>query len=193
MSFFFPFLSFSLSVLRSGWLLGTQELYWLSVLIEEDQTSVLFALLSFCLCRHPEGTPGSCWGWAPAENIACLQLRLLRQPGERLCCVRLCHDCCQKRINVSGVSLPPRTSFQPLSSCFAYPGFKNSKRIGAVSRMISDTGSEVWSRAEVLTVSNAVIWSSSWHYLFRNLFTVREKMKDNRLVMCFWLSSDQSP
>ena len=51
---FFPFLSFSLSVLLSGWLLGTQELYWLSVLIKEDQAS-LFALLSFRLSRHPEG------------------------------------------------------------------------------------------------------------------------------------------
>ena len=51
---FFPFLSFSLSVLLSGWLLGTQELYWLSVLIKEDQAS-LFALLSFHLSRHPEG------------------------------------------------------------------------------------------------------------------------------------------
>ena len=42
---FLPFPSFSLSVLLSGWLLGTQELYWLSVLINEDQASVLFALL----------------------------------------------------------------------------------------------------------------------------------------------------
>ena len=51
---FFPFLSFSLSVLLSGWLLGKQELYWISVLIKEDQAS-LFALLSFHLSRHPEG------------------------------------------------------------------------------------------------------------------------------------------
>ena len=68
MSFFFPFLSFSLSVLLSGGLLGTQELYWLSVLIKEDQASVLFALLSFRLCHHPEGTPGSCWGWTLAPG-----------------------------------------------------------------------------------------------------------------------------
>ena len=64
---FFPFLSFSLSVLLSGWLLGTQELYWLSVLIKEDQ-ALLSALLSFRLGHHPEGTPGSCWGWTPAPR-----------------------------------------------------------------------------------------------------------------------------
>ena len=61
---FFPFPSLSLSVLPSGWLLGTQELYWISVLIKEDQ-ALLSALRSFCLGRHPEGTPGSCWGWTP--------------------------------------------------------------------------------------------------------------------------------
>ena len=64
-SFFFPFPSFSLSVVLSGWLLGTQELYWLSVLIKGDQ-ALFSALLSFRLGRHPEGTPGSCWGWTPA-------------------------------------------------------------------------------------------------------------------------------
>ena len=44
-----------------------QELYWLSVLIKEDQ-ALLSALLSFHLGCHPEGTPGSCWGWTPAER-----------------------------------------------------------------------------------------------------------------------------
>ena len=28
------------------------------------------------------------------ENRACLLLRLICQPGERLCCVRLCYGCC---------------------------------------------------------------------------------------------------
>ena len=28
------------------------------------------------------------------ENRACLLLRLMCQPGERLCCVRLCYGCC---------------------------------------------------------------------------------------------------
>ena len=54
-SFFFPFPSFSLSVVLSGWLLGTQELYWLSVLIKEDQ-----ALLSTLLSLSPK--PSS-WGY----------------------------------------------------------------------------------------------------------------------------------
>ena len=22
----------------------------------------------YCQCRHPKGTPGSCWGWSPAEH-----------------------------------------------------------------------------------------------------------------------------
>ena len=48
---------------------------------------------------------------------------LLCQPGERLCSVRLCYGCCQKRINMSAVSTVPGVSFQPLSLHFAYPGF----------------------------------------------------------------------
>ena len=56
-------------------------------------------------------------------NIACLLLQLLHQPGERLCSVRLCYGCCQKRINMSAVSTVPGVSFQPLSLHFAYPGF----------------------------------------------------------------------
>ena len=45
------------------------------------------------------------------------------QPGERLCCVRLCYGCCQKRINVSAVPTDPQVFFQPLSVCLTYPGF----------------------------------------------------------------------
>ena len=52
---FFPFPSFSFSVLPSGWLLGAQELYWLSVFIKEDQ-----ALLSTLLSLSPR--PSS-WGY----------------------------------------------------------------------------------------------------------------------------------
>ena len=52
---FFPFPSFSLSVLLSGWLFGTQELYWLSVFVKEDQ-----ALLSTLLSLLPK--PSS-WGY----------------------------------------------------------------------------------------------------------------------------------
>ena len=47
------------------------------------------------------------------ENIVCLLLWLPCQPGERLCCVRLC--CCQKRINVSAVPEAPCIFFWPLS------------------------------------------------------------------------------
>ena len=66
-------------------------------------------------------------------NIACLLLQLLHQagentvvavvPGERLCSVRLCYGCCQKRINMYVAPTIPRVSFQPLSLRFAYPGF----------------------------------------------------------------------
>ena len=52
---FFPCPSFFLSVLLSGWLLGTQELYWLSVFIKEDQ-----ALLSALLSLSPKL---SSWGY----------------------------------------------------------------------------------------------------------------------------------
>ena len=55
---FFPFSSFSLSVL-SGWLLGTQELYWLSVLTKEDQASFssLYSF-SFILLLFDPGLSG---------------------------------------------------------------------------------------------------------------------------------------
>ena len=49
-----------------------------------------------------------------------LPLWLLRQPGERLCSG--CHAS-QKRINKPAVPMAPQISFQPLSSCLAYPGF----------------------------------------------------------------------
>ena len=67
-----------------------------------------------CLC--PLGPSGE-------EEIQCPLLGLLRQPGERLCCVRLSYGCCQKRINVSAVPKAPRVSLQPLSWHLAYPGF----------------------------------------------------------------------
>ena len=70
------------SVLLSGWLLGTQELYWLSVLIKEDQ-ALFSALLSFRLGRHPEGTPGSCWGWTLAIKQA---LGVGDGQGSLVCC-----------------------------------------------------------------------------------------------------------
>ena len=57
----------------------------------------------------------------PGENM----LWLLGQPGERLCCVRLCDGCCsssQERINVSRQAF-----FQPLSSRLAYPGFSKQR------------------------------------------------------------------
>ena len=114
---FFPFPSFSLSVLLSGWLLGAQglsEFTFLPGLLRPDRegalhlhqgwgvlrlhstkrapaasvnraSSVPGALLVFCvnqgrsslslsallyfhLGRHPEGTPGSCWGWTLAQE-----------------------------------------------------------------------------------------------------------------------------
>ena len=84
--------------------------------------------------------PHDCVHWSAArgENIACLLLWLddrlllwqerrllwpLCQPGERLCCVILCHGCCPERINMSAVPTAPRVFFQPLSSCLAFPGF----------------------------------------------------------------------
>ena len=47
-----------------------------------------------------------------------LLLRLLSQPGERLCCGCLAN---QERINVSAVPTAPRIFFQPLSTSLAYP------------------------------------------------------------------------
>ena len=47
-----------------------------------------------------------------------LLLRLLSQPGERLCCGCLAN---QERINVSAVPTAPRLFFQPLSTSLAYP------------------------------------------------------------------------
>ena len=42
-------------------------------------------------CRITAASLGSA---RRGENIACLLLWLLWQPGERLCCVRLCYSCC---------------------------------------------------------------------------------------------------
>ena len=73
------------------------------------------------------GIPAVSWlcplGPSGEEEIQCPLLGLLRQPGERLCCVRLSYGCCQKRINVSAVPKAPRVSLQPLSWHLAYPGF----------------------------------------------------------------------
>ena len=54
------------------------------------------------------------------ENIQCLLLRLLCQPGKRLC-----YGCCasQERINASEVPKALWIFFQALSLYFAYPGF----------------------------------------------------------------------
>ena len=62
-------------------------------------------------------------GQSGEEKIQHPLLGLLRQPGDRLCCVRLSYGCCQKRINVSVVPTAPRVSLQPLSWHLAYPGF----------------------------------------------------------------------
>ena len=64
---FFPFPSFSLSVLLSGWLLGTQ-LYWLSVLSRKIKPCSPLCY-PYRLGHHPEGTPGSYWGWSLATNL----------------------------------------------------------------------------------------------------------------------------
>ena len=66
------------------------------------------------------------------ERIVCLLLWLLRQPGERLCCVRFCYGCCcgccisQERINVCAVPTAPRVSFQPLGCALPTLGSGNS-------------------------------------------------------------------
>ena len=60
------------------------------------------------------------------ENTVCLLLWLLGQPGERMCCATLCYDCfvSQDRINMSAFPKAHHVSFQPFSSCLAYPGFR---------------------------------------------------------------------
>ena len=86
------------------------------------------------------------------ETIACPLPQLLHQPGERLCCVRLCYVCCysccssQERINMSAVSMAPHIFFKPLSSHLAYHEFSeqcthsvNSETVGTMNR-ISNTG-----------------------------------------------------
>ena len=75
------------------------------------------------------------WGYIEVTSCLCymklcygsimimlwLLLWLLSQPGEILCYG--CHAS-QERINVSAVAIAPWVSFQSLSSCFAYPGFR---------------------------------------------------------------------
>ena len=79
---------------------------------------------------------GSAWR---GDNIVCLhmdasQLRenavMAAVPARReVVLVRLwygcCYSCCtsQERINRSAVPMAPQVFFQPLSLCFAYPGF----------------------------------------------------------------------
>ena len=115
---FFPFPSFSLSVLLSGWLLGAQGLSEFTFLpgllrpyregalrlhlggdvlhphpterapaasmnrassvprallafcVNQGRSSPVLSLLSFRLSHHPEGTPGSCWGWTRAFTVS---------------------------------------------------------------------------------------------------------------------------
>ena len=55
-----------------------------------------------------------------------LLLWLLCQSGERLCYG--CHAS-QEKINVSAVPVAPWVSFQPLSSCLAYPGFSKQCKL----------------------------------------------------------------
>ena len=84
------------------------------------------------------------------ENIACLLLQLLCQPGERLCCVRLCYGCCyvfcisQERISVSAVPTVPHIFCQPPSSCLAHHGFsKQCAQGNTVRQSASQTGSAI--------------------------------------------------
>ena len=75
-----------------------------------------------------------CWVSHERRDIACLPLRLLCQPGDRLCwvglCYGCCHDCCasQARINVSAVPAAPHVFFQPLSLHRAYAGFSRQRQ-----------------------------------------------------------------
>ena len=92
------------------------------------------------------------------ENIVCLLLQLLLQPGvnavmasvpaKREVCVVLGYavaaalSCVsQERINVSAVPTAPRVSFHPLSSRLAYPGFSEQceQQDSFIKSRISDT------------------------------------------------------
>ena len=81
------------------------------------------------------------WVGYRGENIMCLLLQRLHQPGESLC------DGCwasQEKRNMSAVLMAPQVFFQPLSSHRAHTGFSkqwghvNRETTGAVSR-INDT------------------------------------------------------
>ena len=69
---------------------------------------------------------------ARGENIACLLLRLLHQPGERLYCVRLCYGCCcrrcasQEKIKVSAVLQVLESPSSQWSRALLTLGSKNS-------------------------------------------------------------------
>ena len=80
-SFFFPFPSYSLSVLLSGWLLGTQEFYWLSVLIKEDQ-ALLFTSLSLSPKPSSWGYPWILLGLDTGSQQFHMLMRVVLWPGQ---------------------------------------------------------------------------------------------------------------
>ena len=75
------------------------------------------------------------------DDTVCLMLWLLCQPGERLCCVRLCYDCCPEMRNVSAVPMAPGVFFQPISLHFVYHGFDDQcPQWDTVRQLASGTG-----------------------------------------------------
>ena len=81
------------------------------------------------------------------ENIACLVLWLLCQPGERLCRVRLCYGCCicQKRKTcLRFLQLVESSSSLFFEPCLPWVQqtvctVRHSKAVGVTNRMKSDT------------------------------------------------------
>ena len=86
---------------------------------------------------NPAVTTVSVGSATRGENIVCLPVQLLCQPGDRLCCVRLCygccHDCCasQERINMSAV--PEALPSSSLLACIL-------PTLGSAGSVNSDTG-----------------------------------------------------
>ena len=78
---FLLFPSFSLSVLFSGWLLGTQEFYWLSVLIKEDQ-ALLFTSLSLSPKPSSWGYPWILLGLDTGSQQFHMLMRVVLWPGQ---------------------------------------------------------------------------------------------------------------
>ena len=108
-------------------------------------------------CRHiwdPPKNPAAFYGchdcvyWVSHTSLLLL---LLRQPGERLCCVRLCYDCCfgccisqeRKKKNVYEVPMTPQVFFQPLHSHLAYPGFSKQWGQWITRQLVSQIGSAI--------------------------------------------------